>query len=337
MVATKAKLAGAKSATDYGAALSAIDQQEPGDETDTMRYDFWYEIDDEHVVEVFQGCEKWAENFTTILQLEDEDRDFSLEIIKSLSEYVLEKEPKNPLAHYQMGVYYEAKNDFVNAKKHLKQTKETYPEDGVYYHPLKSRLVLALYETGDDSLVEFAKENKVVGRLLKFKKFNNDFSNTESLIELLDKDSPDYAIHSARLEYHKGNHEQAIESICDQLKEQDEEDNNNYFYEFNELLIELSKAQGNPYDAFDRAPNQQLWDSLSRRALRTYDWKACKQLLESTDPEFELHRARLQQAMFWRQGEYAKVLEYAPEIVSWEKRLHRTESDSNEDLSLIHI
>ena len=38
--------------------------------------------------------------------------------------------------------------------------------------------------------------------------------------------------------------------------------------------------------------------------------------------------------MFWRKGEYAKVLEHAPEIVSWEKRLHRTESDSNEDEDL---
>lgn len=299
----------AKAAKDYADLLAAIDKM-PDEEAAEKRYNFWYEVPEKQLLEVFKASNKPTENFKTIFEVQEYDYLFDSAAMRELSEHVLESEPENALANLKLGAIHGDNKDYVTAKKYLNKAFELYPKDGDFIGQLKSRMNQMLYETDDETVTKFAEENDIVRILLNYKVYKKDFSNLEPLIELLDKESLDHMIFSTRLVAHEGNLEKAIAAVCKKLDEQPDDDDatRNANYQLTNLLIKLFEKQGNAYDAFERAPSEGLWDTLSQRALYSANWTACQQLIDTGHTEFQSHSKKLQQSVHWEKGEYKELL-----------------------------
>ena len=142
--------------------------------TQGLRYDFWYGLEDDDLVELFAAlakAENLQEHFESLCEFNDGEDGFSDEALLRVCQIALKQIPENDLALLQQGMIQVRQKEFQSAIDSLKKSLEAIPEESEDKSLARNQLIAALYRSGDQAVRrELAEdEDEVVSRSCRSK------------------------------------------------------------------------------------------------------------------------------------------------------------------------
>ncbi len=298
------------------ASLKLIDRL-PDDDLDETRYNFWYGLDEDQVVELFESSDRKQINFESISHVCDYEGIISDDVMTSVCNSLLKSDPENFRALYHLGSIRNQAGEFELALTDLTQAEELMPPGDELENSLRYELMHALFGNGEqDKAIRIAVEHDLIEGLFSLMNENDDFSGYSNLLKHLEVDSNEFKYHNALLDHHKGDSESALRALADLVKATDSEENFVYAsYQAREKLLEICSQLNDPTRAVTLAPTEEMFSRVSEQIVKAFDWPNCEKLLQLEDNRLNDSIFKLRQTIYWEQGQYDKVLDNADRVM----------------------
>ena len=287
--------------------LDWLDSLDPK-EAAKHRYNFWYAVPDAKMLAVFKASKKKELNFDEIYKYYRYE-DYFPEGMKQICESTLEENPKSRDANGTMARLLMDGGEFENAVQRLNlvlnDMKEGDKEDEGGY---KYTMLRALYENGDhEKAVAWAARHELTESLVKLKAYEEDFSDFESLLEQLDKESNEYKYQFALLKASRDESDAAAKDLIALIKdaEKDEAGSVDYRYKWQlKKILSKNKQLSKVVEAF---PDEDRFWEIANEMITERDWDGCEKLLAIGEESLSDSQRALRLLLNWEQGKYESL------------------------------
>lgn len=284
-----------------------------GNEADAERFDFWYAVREQDLLEILQQSPDKSKDFDTILELDDSMRSYTAQTMTQLCKLVLAESPENLSASIQLAWHYLDAKDYAAANEILVKLPEQ--EEDFAESTIRRWRLEAAYRLGDQqTALALANDPESARQLIELKQQNKDFADFDVLLERLDPESVERKWYAAVHAAQRAEPEAALSVLLDSFASSTQAIEFNR-YDFRLKIIDICERLGQDLRPLELDPSPQMIEMTWNRNIRTFDWATCEQLLQHSLLEHEEgKRAFLRQQLAWHQGEYRSIVANADSI-----------------------
>lgn len=283
-------------------ALQSMDGIEP-EKSAEYRYDFWYAVPDDKMLDVFKSAGSKESNFKEIADYYRYE-EYYPEGMREICELTLKENPESQAANRILAQLLMKEEEYDAAIEKL-NASEKGMEDDEDKSSFNYSMLRALYESGESKKAfEWAVEHELISSLVNLKVAKDDFAEFEPLLAELDQKSDEYKYHHAMLKANRGETEAAVTDLIAIIKETEADETKEVDYRTEFQLQEILKNSGQPLKLVETFPTEERFWEVANQLLQTNDWKRCEDLEKLAEPSLADAQKAFGLLVDWEQGKF---------------------------------